>query len=480
MGSRRKFSRNDLDLIEAGIQAQARRSFWAYRQYMRPGLIKGWWQREVARELTAFYEALIACERPKLLIQAPPQHGKSVQVVDFISWLAGKDPDLKVIYASFSERLGVRANLMLQRAYDSAKFQRTFPETRISTRNAVTISGQTQRNREIIEYVGREGFFRNTTVRGPITGEGLDLGVIDDPIKGREEASSQTIRDKTYDWLTDDFMTRFSARAGVLGIMTRWHLDDPFGRLIAADPTVRVLRYPAIAETDEPFRKAGDALFPEHKPLDFLLERKTAMHSANWDALYQQSPKQIGGGLFKDEWWRYYRALPPFQWRAIYADTAQKTKEANDYSVFQCWGFTADRQGFLIDQIRGKWEAPELLARARAFWAKHKAVGTGVIRAVKVEDKVSGTGLIQTLRREGMPMIPIERTTDKVTRALDAAPMIQAGNVHLPETAPWLSDYLAELSAFPNGAHDDQVDPTIDAIADIHRGGVDYSALTKM
>lgn len=467
MGSRRHYSRSDIDLIEAGMQAQARRSFWAYRQYLRPDLVKGWWQRDLAHELQAFYEAMRAGERPILLVQAPPQHGKSSQVIDFISWVAGQNPGIKTIYASFSERLGIRANLALQRIYDSPKFQATFPGTRISTRNAVTISGQTLRNREVIEYVGAEGLFRNTTVRGQITGEGLDLGVIDDPIKGREEASSQTTRDKTYDWLTDDFMTRFSAKAGVLGIMTRWHIDDPFGRLIAANPAVRVLSYPAIAEKDEAHRKAGEALFPEHKPLDFLLERKAAMHAANWSALYQQAPVVLGGGIIRDEWWRFYTAPPDFQWRTIYADTAQKAKTEHDYSVMQAWGFTADGKAFLIDQVRGKWEAPELLVQARAFWAKHKAAGTGFLRAFKVEDKVSGTGLIQTLRREGIPMVPIPRATDKVTRALDAAPMIESGNVLLPRTAPWLSDYLAEVSAFPAGAHDDQVDPTLDAISDM-------------
>jgi predicted phage terminase large subunit-like protein len=153
--------------------------------------------------------------------------------------------------------------------------------------------------------------------------------------------------------------------------------------------------------------------------------------------------------------------------RIIYADTAQKTKEHNDYSVFQCWGLTKDKQAILLDQSRGKWEAPELLVQARAFYAKHKALDVGVLRAMKIEDKVSGTGLIQTLKREGIPVLPIQRNTDKVTRAMDVAPMIQSGNVLLPQNAPWLSDFLAEASVFPNGSHDDQLDPMFDAISDL-------------
>jgi predicted phage terminase large subunit-like protein len=453
------------------MQIQARRSYWAFRQYVHPDLIIGWWQREIAEELQTFYEDLIAGKRPKLLIQAPPQHGKSMQIVDFIAWVCGKHPELKVIYASVSERLGIRANLELQRMFDKQKYKATFPSTRISEKNSVTISQQSLRNREILEFVGMGGYFRNVTVNGSVNGEGLDLGVLDDPIKDRAEANSKVIRDRTYDWLTDVFLPRSSKKAGLLGIMTRWHVDDPFGRMQKNMNNIKVVKHPAIAEHDEAHRSAGEALFPEHKPIDFLNEIKSGMAQASWEALYQQNPVITGGNIFKDAWWSYYRVPPAIEWRQIYADTAQKTKQINDYSVMQCWGRSRSGQAVLLDQIRGKWEAPELLTHARAFWAKHRdVVGMGTLRAFKVEDKVSGTGLIQTLKREGLPMIGIQRNIDKVTRAYDAAPFIESGNVLLPEQASWLSDYLSEFPAFPDGAHDDQVDPTIDAIVDILQG----------
>lgn len=176
------------------------------------------------------------------------------------------------------------------------------------------------------------------------------------------------------------------------------------------------------------------------------------------------------GGIFKDEWWKYYTALPDLTHRTIYADTAQKTKEQNDYSVFQCWGKSKDGKAVLIDMVRGKWESPELRVHARAFWEKHKAItgkSVGRVRAFKVEDKASGTDLIQSLKREGIPIVGIPRSIDKITRALDAAPMAESGNVLLPKDAPWLSDFLAEASAFPNGKNDDMVDPMMDAVSDM-------------
>lgn len=469
MGSNHKL----LALLKEKRLRDARKSFLSYRKLINPKDKWGWWQEEIANELQQFHDDLVDGRRPKLVIQAPPQHGKSVQVVDFISWLAGKNPDLRTIYTSFSERLGIRANLRLQRLYDSEIYGEIFPETKINQSNSVTVSGQYLRNREILEYVGKTGFFRNTTVRGSITGESLDLGVIDDPIRGRQDANSEAIRDAAWDWFTDDFFTRFSENAGLLAILTRWHVDDPIGRLIARYPDVKVLSYPAIAEHDEPHRKAGEALFPEHKSLGFLLERKAVMDTANWLALYQQSPTIIGGEIIKGEWFRRYSILPPLKWRAIYGDTAQKTAERNDYSVFECWGLGEDGRIYLLDLIRGKWPAPELKRRAIAFWNKHKDAGDfdAPLRQLLIEDKASGTGLIQDIQLAGgIPVKGIERTRDKLTRVMDVLGHIEAGLVCVPESAPWVSDFVAECEAFTaddGHAHDDQIDPMVDAINDM-------------
>lgn len=458
---------DDLDLIEQYMIAKSRESFWAYRQYLNPNLKIGWWQREVARELMAFYRQLVAGERPMLIIQAPPQHGKSVQAVEFISWLAGINPDIRTIYASFSQDLGMRANRDLQRIYTGDKYRKTFPETVIGNQDDGT---KATANQFFLQYAGKSGYFRNTTIGGQITGQSLDLGVIDDPIKGRKEANSKVVRDAAWSWFTDDFFTRFSEEAGMLAILTRWHVDDPIGRLIEKYPHVKVLSYPAIATRDEKHRKEGEPLFPEHKSLDFLMARKEVMPEANWLALYQQSPVILGGEIFKDHWWQYHDYTfddhPEWDYRIIYADTALKTGQSNDYSVFQLWAAYSGNI-YLLDQIRGKWEAPELLKVGRAFYERHlDPTNRGYLRGMKVEDKASGTGLIQTLQREGVTVIPIPRSTDKESRANDVLPSIEAGRVFLPRKASWLAGLKEELAAFPNGVHDDQIDPLIDAIAD--------------
>lgn len=462
-----------IDLLEQLACAEARDDFWAYRQYMNPKMKKGWWQRQIAGILMRFYKELIEGNRPKYVIEAPPQHGKSFQVIDFLSWVFGKHPEYRTFYTSFSDRLGVRANLRLQRIMDDPKYKKLFPDTGLSQ----SPSDSTMRNKEILEIVGKEGFFRNTTVRGSITGEGLDLGVVDDPIKGRADAGSETVRDATWDWFTDDFFTRFSEDAGLLFILTRWHIDDPVGRLLEMESNVKVFKYPALAVKDEKYRKEGEPLFPEHKSKDFILERKKIMSHYNFESLYQQNPMIVGGLVVQGAWFKRYGKLPPLKYRKIYADTASKTKEHNDYSVFECWGLGFDNRIYLVDLIRGKWEAPELKRRAIDFWVKHKTAyselnrSLGELREMLVEDKASGTGLIQDIASKGkIPIKGIERNVDKLTRVEDASPSIESGYVWIPEEAPWVSDYVKEFELFARDMthqHDDQIDPTCDAIKDM-------------
>ncbi len=451
----------------------ARTNFLHYRQLMNPGMKDGWWQREVACELQQFAQDYIAGRSPKLVIEAPPQHGKSIQIIDWTAWLAGKTPDKKALYTSFSERLGIRANLRIRRALSSTMYGRIFPSTHINGCRPDTPQSDAIKNSDLLEYVEMEGCFRNTTVNGAITGESLDIGIIDDPIKGRKEANSKLVRDTVWNWFTDDFFTRFDEYAALLAILTRWHVDDPIGRLIERDPSVRVLSYAAIAERDERKRKKGEALFPEHKSLKFLLERKSIMASSSWQSLYQQNPIIAGGEIIKGAWFGRYTVLPKMQYRACYGDTAQKKKEANDYQVAECWGLGEDGKLYLLDLMRDKFEAYELERRFPDFWRKQKAVDNGALRYFGIEDKSSGTELIQKMQNVIKPRIPVKaipRSIDKLTRVQDVLGYIESGYVMLPDNAPWVRDFIAECEAFTaDDAHDydDQIDPMCDAISDM-------------
>lgn len=451
---------------------EAKESFWQYRQYLNPKLKLGWFPCVVADALQQFYEDLLAGRRPKLVLEAPPQHGKSTPIPDFISWLVGKHPEYRTIFASFSKRLGERSNLRLQRIMDSKKYHDIFP-TRIP-QDGVKAHSRYIRNMSLIEFVDQEGSFRNTTVGGTINGESMDIGILDDPIKGRKSAGSELVRNTTWDWFTDDFLARLSEFGGFLAVLTRWHVDDPIGRLLIEDPTVKVLKFQAIAEQDEQYRKAGEALFPELKSLEFLLARKKIMKPSSWASLYQQNPIIQGGELIRGEWFERTSLPPKILYRKIFADTANKIKQANDYSVFQCWGLCDNGKIILLDQIRGKWEAPDLETQAKDFWLKHFAVkNMGPLREMVVEDHASGTGLIQNIRRAVRPVIPIRgviREKDKLTRVNDVVSYIKSGYVCILANQTYNSDFIKECEEFTRDdthAHDDQIDPMCDAIVDM-------------
>lgn len=438
---------------------EAKENFWVYRQYINPKLKISWFQKEIAYALMQFYHDYKSGKRPKLIIEAPPQHGKSVQVIEFISWLAGHDPDAKTIYTSFSERLGIRANLRLQRIFDSDKYKQVFT-TRLNTSNVVAISGQYLRNREILEYVNQDGYFRNTTIRGAITGESLDIGIIDDPLKGREEAQSHTIRDKTWDWLTDDFLTRFSDEAALLIIGTRWHIDDPIGRLRDLYKDLKVLSYKAIAEADEKNRKAGEALFPSHKSIEFLLERKKLMSSLSWESLYQSNPIINTGTLFKQSYFKYYKETDDF----IYLDDEIiKKRDLRTYQTIDPAGTvsqTADDFACITFAIHGNSIIVLDTFNEQALTTTHEDIMSSLRNKWNpiyqaVEKKIFGLNIIQNAASRGIPVMPLSADGNKIYRA-------EPLQVHFKNGLVWFKSGFAtlekQLLEFPNGKHDDLVD----------------------
>lgn len=444
---------------------RARRSLLDFILYIDPEYIVSKFARDVCAALEGFLTDQQEGLRPILVLQAPPQHGKSQIVSRYLpAWLFGQNPDLSIGGLSYGKDLASDMNRDVQRIMLSPEYCRLFPGASLNAKRAVVVDVEAKRNSEVFEIVGRKGRYVGSGVGGPLTGKRLDIGIIDDPIKNAQEALSQTTKDGVWNWYITTFTTRLSKNSGQIIMATSWAQDDLSGRVIKFSPRAKVLKFPAISTE-------GLALVPELHPIEKLLETKSIMSDYFWSAMYQQSPIALGGNMFKTDEFRDYEAAPKLKWRAIYGDTAQKTKEHNDYSVFQCWGESWDGQAVMIDQVRGKWEAPELLVQAEAFWNKHKAESNGTLRSFNVEDKSSGTGLIQTLKHKGIPIVGIQRSVDKITRAMDAIPLIQSGNVLLPRNAAWLSDYLSEFAAFPNGNHDDQVDPTMDALAGILNQG---------
>jgi hypothetical protein len=362
---------------------EARNYFHAFRRRVRPDLKWGWWIEYVSFELDRFVKDFEAGKRPKLVLTIGPQHGKSSTAVDLVAYVIGRNLDRRVIFASYSEELGVRANAELQRLIRDPRYQDLFPYVRLGSPGS-----RYQCNTTLVEFVGRRGSFRNTTIERPINGFALDFGIIDDPVKGRAEARSQTTRDHTWDWFTNDWMTRFDQNAAMIMIGTRWHLDDPLGRFLQNVPDARLIRFPAIATEDEfipsidwdkrrkgffhgplhKVRSEGDALFPELKALDFLLERKKLMTQGDWESVYQASPIVVGGGIIPIDKQRvvpYFNAKEGIRCSVRFWDKAGTEGSSGAYTAGVLMHAMKDDTYLISDIQRGHWPAYE-----REQWIK--------------------------------------------------------------------------------------------------------------
>ena len=452
----------------------ARAGFAPFVLFTTPNYKMGWVHREICETLEKFLQDVRDGKSPRLMISMPPRSGKSELVSrKFPAYAFGVDPDLQIIATSYGADMAQRFNRDVQRVIDNDLYKAVFPDTSLNAGKSNNSKGAYIRTSELFEIVGHTGSYRSCGVGGGITGIGADILIIDDPVKDRKSANSATVRQNIYEWYTSTAYTRLSPGGGVIVMCTRWHVDDLLGLLLKEEQNGgdkwKVINYPAIAEHDEPHRKAGEALHPERYPIESLLKIKGAVGSADWASLYQGRPTVLGGNIIKSGWFKRYKQLPELKYRLVDADTALKTKEANDFSVFGCGGLGKEGNLYITDWRRGKWEAPDLKRNAIDFWIKQLAMKNGVCRDFCVEDKASGTGLIQEIKR-GTPPIPIrgiERDTDKLTRLQDVLGYIEAGRVYIPENAPWVSDFIAECEAFRGDmkhAHDDQVDVLVDLI----------------
>jgi predicted phage terminase large subunit-like protein len=420
-----------------------------------------WPPFKLAAHHNLIVDRLEAVERGDILrsmISMPPRHGKSLPASQiFPAWFLGRHPDRSIITACYGQELADDFGRHVRNMVSDPVHIAIFPECRLaddstSMRRFGTTAGGSY------YAVGRGG---------AITGRGANLLLIDDPLKDAEEASNAGTR-RGHEWFGTVAFTRLQPGGAAVLTSTRWHEDDLAGHLLREDPNGwDPLSLPGIAEVDESFRRAGDALWPEAYSVADLEKIRAVIGSSAWASLYQQRPSAAEGTIFRRHWWSYFRVLPFFKRTIQSWDTAFKAGADNDFSCCTTWGW-AENGYYLLSCWRGKVEFPEL--KKRMGWLADEWKPAQIL----VEDLASGQSLIQELRyRSSLPIIPIRVDRDKESRARAVTGAIEAGKVFLPESAPWLNDYVDELAAFPNGIHDDAVDSTTQAINYLRHQPVD-------
>ncbi|KVN30713.1 hypothetical protein WJ63_07995 [Burkholderia pyrrocinia] len=443
-----------------------------------------------------------------VVINVPPGSSKTELVaINLIARGLALNPRARFLHISYSDDLALLNSEAARDIVASTEYQALWPLE-------IADDAKSKKRWNVLVGGKKAGGVYAVSLGGQITGfraghmaEGWQGAIIiDDPLKV-EDAYSKTNRNKANRKLLSTVKSRkANPDTPIIVIMQRLAEEDPTGFIksgklpgewefieipaLITDDYVEKLpaHIRALVESDERDDDGRYSYWPYKEPLQDLLASEKA-DAYVFNGQYMQRPSPLGGGIIQSGKFLRYGALPQLQYRKIFADTAQKTAERNDYSVFECWGLGYDNRVYLIDLVRGKWKAPELKQRAIDFWNKHAAIGADdpgapALRQMKVEDKSSGTGLIQDIQAEGgIPIEGIERVKDKLTRVMDVVSHIDVGNVGVPLDAPWVSDFLSECDSFTaddTHMHDDQIDPMVDAINDMLGGAKDLSVWERL
>ncbi len=432
----------------------------------------------IHNELFEYYNAIYKGEKTRCNINIPPRAGKTTMQQYFTVFCLTVNAKSNIIYTSYSQTLLTDISNKVASILEHPAYKAMYPQQIIIEdcgTNPVDdfwrdyLQENDKRNtyssRKITTYAGGTVLF--ASIGSQITGYGCGVRgskkfsgflAIDDAQKPAD-SRSQILRDKVIRYYEETLLSRLNnPDTPIVNIQQRLHIEDLSG-VLEAKYNFDTLRKPLLDDF-------GICQIPSQ----YTSERIKELQQNNYvfSAQFQQQPIILGGQVIKRDYFRYYPTAKEYRYKRILiaADTAMKTKEYNDYSVFIAGGITNENKLHILDLVRGKWEAPELEKQAVIFWNKFKRdQKTGVMcNGMYIEDKASGTGLIQGLKSKyGIPVFGVKADTDKLTKVENILPYIEAGNVLLPESETYAfnPELLNECEAFSRDMshiHDDQVD----------------------
>ena len=394
-----------------------------------------------------------------LIIECPPQHGKSMTVSESLpSWYLGKHPERNIILAS----------------YDSDFAERFCRKNKEKIKNVgrhlfgIEI-GAIDRAGEF-ELSNGKGRMISRGIMSGITGNPANLIIIDDPVKNQQEADSPAYRNRVWSEWQASLKSRLAAKGKVVVIMTPWTDDDLAARILRSEKNVQLLRLPVEAEENDPLgREVGQALCPELGKDDQWLADFKASYISDpqggqraWTALYQCSPRQEEGNIVQRNWFKYYDPDEElvFGTEMISVDASFKGDDTSDFVSIQVWGKRA-QDYYLRYCLNKRLNFPDTVEAIKTIYRLFPRA-----RTVLIEEAANGPAIIQTLQRE-MFIIPVTPLGGKISRVNAISPAIESGHVFLPDPAkaPWVADYIDQWVAFPNAKNDDMVDATSQALA---------------
>jgi predicted phage terminase large subunit-like protein len=458
------------DLVRAqqqrfALQELARRELAArhlldFTMFTKPDYQMGWFNRRLCELLDDFRKMVEAKARPRVMVFAPPRSGKTELVTRrMIPFCMGLHPEWFVINTTYGDELSGDNGRDVRSVIEAPEFGQIFPDFKLrDDSRSITSWGTTKGGRCIF-----------ASLDGALTGKGADVLIIDDPLKGRQQADSATEQKRCWEGYMANARTRLMPGGGVLFTQTLWSLQDTALRLLELAKLSKevdqwvVYKFPAIAENDEEFRKKGEALQPERMTLEELTSTKaTYVMSGNnreWSSLYQCNPVPEEGTYFKkDNISRTYAVAPEHGEVFVCLDGAFKEKEVNDQTALGAWSLTAQNDLVLLPgAFIGRQSTFETAKKVFALMDQYKSH-----MLVAGKDHIVGSiesFLKEMMRTRGYFSIEaLSEKGDKLLKARSFQARTQAGTVLFPAGSLFEEKIKPELLVFPAGEHDDVVD----------------------
>ncbi len=434
----------------------ARTNFLEYVRVLFPTYDAGWVHVEICAALDAFLTAVEQKQRPRLIINLPPRHGKSELVSRlFPTYILGRHPNYEIVLATGTGDFATKLGRAVRTNFKNPLFSELFPDAQLE--------GAIQAADNIESTAG--GSFFTVGVGGQLTGRGAHILIGDDLVVDQEQADSDGQLDAIWDWYQAVARTRVAAGGGIIIMHTRWSELDPCGRLFELeleDPKAdrwQKLIYPAIAVEDEPHRKKGEALHPSRWPLDELESLRRDMSPRMWSSLYQQNPVPLEGVLFKKEWIeRTVTAAPANCYHYTLTDLAISEKDHAAYTVIRDMLVDADNNIYYGQLVRRRMGPKDIV---EAIIDMAVATNAQYIQLERTQTTMAlWPYLLKRMEERGcdVPIWEGTPTKDKVARTTSLRGRMEQGKVFFIESNDHNTYVIPEYLAFPAGKYKDTVD----------------------
>lgn len=386
-------------------------------------------------------------ETERLMVLMPPGSAKSTYAsILFPPWFMGRNPQSSVLGVSNTTELAERFSRRVRNIAGLPEFGAVFANNGLRPDSAAAGNWET--------LLGGEYFAAGMGTA--IAGRRADLGLIDDPIKSRQEADSERVRQTHWEWYINDFLTRLKPGARQILIQTRWHEDDLGGRILEREAhRWRVVKIPMLARENDPLGRAYDErLWADWFTEDMIATAK--MDARAWNALYQQEPVPDEGDYFKRNSFSEYQELPEL--RIYGASDFAVTEGGGDFTEHGVFGIDAMGNVYVLDWWRGQTASDVWIEEMCDLIVRHQPLvwfgESGPIRrAIEPYLIKRMNNLHAHCRLEWLPSI-----ADKVTRARAIQALAAQKMICWPKVSSWRPEVEKQLLQFPSGKYDDAVD----------------------